>query len=404
VDLDLIRQLAVPSDTKILLAVVDGLGGLPHPETGRSELEAAATTHLDRLVSESACGLTIPVGYGITPGSGPGHLALFGYDPVRYLVGRGVLEALGIDFDLQPQDVAARGNFCTLDAEGRIIDRRAGRLATEQNVALCEKLRQIEVPGAQLFIEPVREHRFVLVLRPNGPAKLSDQVSETDPQREGEAPPSAKPLVKEAKATAEIVNSFVQRAREHLNGSRPANGVTLRGFARHPKMPSFPETFGLRAGAVAVYPMYRGLAKLVGMTVLATGPTYDDEIETLRQRWDEFDFFFVHYKAADAAGEDGNFEGKMAALEAFDQAVPRLQALDADVLMIAGDHSTPAVMAGHSWHPVPFLLHSRSTIRADDAKAFNERACLRGSLGTFPASEVMPLAMAHAGRFSKYGA
>ena len=403
-DLDLIRQLAVPNDTKILLAVVDGLGGLPHPETGRSELEAAETTHLDRLASESACGLTVPVAQGITPGSGPGHLALFGYDPLRYLVGRGVLEALGIDFDLQPQDVAARGNFCTLDAEGRITDRRAGRPANELNVALCENLRRIKLPGVQLFVEPVREHRFVLVLRPDGPGALSDRVSETDPQRLGAAPLPARPLANEAKTTADLVNSFVERSRTHLNGAGAANGLTLRGFAKHPSMPSFPETFRLRAGAVAVYPMYRGLAKLVGMTVLETGSNYDDEIETLRLRWDEFDFFFVHYKAADSAGEDGDFERKIEAIEAFDKAVPRLQELGADVLMIAGDHSTPAVAAAHSWHPVPFLLHSRWTARADDADSFNERACLRGSLGTFPASEALPLAMAHAGRFTKYGA
>jgi 2,3-bisphosphoglycerate-independent phosphoglycerate mutase len=403
VDLDLIRKLTVASDTKIVLAVVDGLGGLPHAETGRSELDAAETTHLDRLASESACGLTMPVGYGITPGSGPGHLALFGYDPLRYLAGRGVLEALGIDFDLQPQDVAARGNFCTLDEQGRIVDRRAGRLGTEQNAALCEKLRQIELPGVQLFVEPVREHRFVLVIRPTGGAELSDQISETDPQREGASPLPARPLEPEATATTELVNTFVERARELLKGWSPANGLTLRGFAKHPKMPAFPETFGLRSGAIAVYPMYRGIAKLVDMTVLQTGPTFEDEIETLRQRWDEFDFFFMHYKAADSAGEDGDFQAKIAALEAFDKALPSLHELNADVLMIAGDHSTPAVMAGHSWHPVPFLLHSRWTTR-DDAAEFNERSCRRGSLGVFPASEAMPLAMAHAGRFTKYGA
>jgi 2,3-bisphosphoglycerate-independent phosphoglycerate mutase len=404
VDLDLIRQLAIPSDTKIVLAVVDGLGGLAHPETGRSELEAAETTHLDRLAQDSSCGLSIPVGYGITPGSGPGHLALFGYDPLRYLVGRGVLEALGIDFDLQPQDVAARGNFCTLDSEGKIVDRRAGRLATEQNAALCEKLRQIELPDTQLFVEPVREHRFVLVLRPNGSGELSDKVSETDPQKEGASPLAARGLDgPAAEETAALVNAFVDKSRAQINGSKPANGLTLRGFAKHPKMPSFPETFGLRAAAVAVYPMYRGLAKLVGMTVLPTGSTYDAEIATLRQRWNDFDFFFIHYKYADSAGEDGNFQAKIAAIEAFDKALPALRDLGADVLMIAGDHSTPATMAGHSWHPVPFLLHAKN-IRTDEVDAFNERACLRGSLGTFPASEIMPLAMAHAGRFTKYGA
>jgi 2,3-bisphosphoglycerate-independent phosphoglycerate mutase len=403
VDLNLIRQLMVPNTTKIVLAVVDGLGGLEHPETRRTELEVADTTHLDRLAQDSACGLTMPVGPGITPGSGPGHLALFGYDPLRYLVGRGVLEALGIDFDLQSEDVAARGNFCTLDDQGRIIDRRAGRLATDQNLALCKDLRAIDLPGVEVFVEPVKEHRFVLVLRPNADGELSERVTETDPQREGVAPMPAEPLAHDAAKTAELVNTFVQRAAQRMNGSHPANGLTLRGFAKHPQMPSFPEAFGLRAAAIAVYPMYRGLAKLVGMSALPTRSTYDDQIATLRSSWDYFDFFFIHYKYADSAGEDGNFEAKVAALEAFDKAVPKLQELGADVLMIAGDHSTPAVRAGHSWHPVPFLL-SAQNIRNDGVDAFNERACLQGSLGTFPACDVMSLAMAHAGRLKKYGA
>ena len=403
-DLDLVRQLAVPNDTKILLAVVDGLGGLPHPETVRSELEAADIPHLDRLAAESACGLTVPVAHGVTPGSGPGHLALFGYDPLRYTVGRGVLEALGIDFDLQPQDLAARGNFCTLDPEGRIIDRRAGRIATEQSSALCEMLREIKLPGVRLFVEPVREHRFLLVLRPEGSAgALSAKLADTDPQRAGTAPLAPRALASEAEAAAELVQRFVAAAQERLEGRQPANGLMLRGFARQPTLPCLPDVSGLRAGAVAGYPMYRGLAKLVGMTVLPTGPTFDDEIETLREHWDGFDFFFLHYKAADTAGEDGDFEAKSAALEAFDKAVPKLQELAPDVLMVAGDHSTPSVLAGHSWHPVPFLLHSQWT-RRDEADAFNEEACLRGSLGTFRATEVLPLAMAHAQRFAKYGA
>ena len=403
-DLDLARELAIPNDTTIVLAVVDGLGGLPHPDTGRSELEAASILHLDRLAEDSACGLTVPVAHGITPGSGPGHLALFGYDPLRYTVGRGVLEALGIDFDLQPADVAARGNFCTLDAEGRIIDRRAGRIASDASAALCERLRAIALPGARLFVEPVKEHRFVLVLRPDGSAKgLSDRLADTDPQRVGATPLEPRALAPEAKATAELVRRFVAESRAVLNGASPANGLMLRGFSHTPNFPQFPEVFALRAAAIAVYPMYRGLAKLVGMTVLATGSTYDDEIETLREHWKEFDFFFIHYKAADAAGEDGDFERKTAALGEFDKAVPKLQELGADVLMIGGDHSTPAVLAGHSWHPVPFLLHAKGT-RRDETDAFNELACLRGSLGVFPATEVMPLAMAHAGRFTKYGA
>jgi 2,3-bisphosphoglycerate-independent phosphoglycerate mutase len=402
-DLDLVRELAIPADTKIVLAVVDGLGGLPHPETDRSELETANTPQLDRLAYESACGLTVPVAAGVTPGSGPGHLALFGYDPLRYTVGRGVLEALGIDFDLQPSDVAARGNFCTLDAGGRISDRRAGRISSEASAALCERLRAIALPGAQLFVEPVKEHRFVLVLRPSGKTGLSEKLADTDPQRVGATPLEPRALSPEAEPTVDLVRRFVAGSRAMLNGSSPANGLTLRGFASVPDFPKFPDVFGLRAAAVAIYPMYRGLAKLVGMTLLPGGTSYEDEIEALRAHWNDFDFFFIHYKPADAAGEDGDFERKVDAIEAFDQAVPRLHALGADVLMIAGDHSTPAVMAGHSWHPVPFLLHGTNT-RKDETDGFNEIACLRGSFGTFPASEVMPLAMAHAGRLTKYGA
>jgi 2,3-bisphosphoglycerate-independent phosphoglycerate mutase len=403
VDLDLVRHLAVPNETKIVLAVVDGLGGLQHPETGRSELEAADTPQLDRLAGEGACGLTVPVAPGITPGSGPGHLALFGYDPLRYTVGRGVLEALGIDFDLQPQDVAARGNFCTLDTDGMITDRRAGRIPTEKCAGLCETLRGIEVPGVRLFVEPVREHRFLLVLRPGGSDELSGELADTDPQQVGVEPLAPQALAPEAEPTADAVRRFVADARQRLEGQHPANGVTLRGFAKHPKLPLMPDVFGMRTGAVAVYPMYRGLAKLVGMTVLATGSTFDDEIETLRTHWDDFDFFFIHYKPTDSAGEDGNFEAKMAALEAYDQAIKPLLELKPDVLMVAGDHSTPSLVAAHSWHPVPFLLHS-TWARRDQVNAFNEQACLRGSLGVFPATDALPLAMAHAQRFTKYGA
>ena len=402
-DLDLLARLAVPGDTKILLAVVDGLGGLPHPQTGRNELETAVTPNLDRLAAESACGLTVPVAQGVTPGSGPGHLGLFGYDPLEYTVGRGVLEGLGIDFDLQPQDVAARGNFCTLDAAGRITDRRAGRVSTEENAARCELLRKIDLPGVELFVEPVREHRFLLVLRPQGSATLSGELADTDPQRVGGPPFAARALTPDAEPTAELVQQFADAARERLAGREPANGLTLRGFAQRPTLPCFPEVLSLRAAAIAAYPMYRGLAKLVGMTVLPTGTTYDEEIETLRRHWDEFDFFFIHYKPADTAGEDGDFDAKVAALEAFDNAVPKLQKLAPDVLMVAGDHSTPAILAAHSWHPVPFLLHS-SRSRKDGVTAFNETACLQGALGIFPATEALPEAMACAGRLAKFGA
>ncbi len=401
-NLDLIRELATPSDTKIVLAVIDGLGGLPHPTRRRSELESADTPHLDRLAAESACGLTIPVEIGITPGSGPGHLSLFGYDPLKYTVGRGVLESLGIDFDLQPSDVAARGNFCTLDADGKIVDRRAGRIPTEESAVICEQLAKIELPGVDVFVESVRDHRFVLVLRATGRKKLSADVRDTDPQKEGVAPLPAEPSATGAKSTATLINKFIAEAQKLLAERETANGITLRGFAQQPDLPSMPEVFNLRAAAIAMYPMYRGLAKLVGMTVLDAGESYLDEIESLRSHWDDFDFFFIHYKPADAAGEDGDFRAKVAALEAFDKFVPALRDLGADVLMIAGDHSTPAIMAAHSWHPVPFAL-SAANLRPDGVN-FDERSCGSGSLGTFPATEVMSLAMAYAGRLAKYGA
>ncbi len=399
-DLDLARQLAVASDTKIVLYVIDGLGGLPHPETRRSELEAADTPHLDRLAAEGICGLTIPVGLGITPGSGPGHLALFGYDPFRYQVGRGVLEALGIDFDLQGGDIAARGNFCTVDEAGRITDRRAGRISTDTCAELCGLLREIKLPGVELFVQPVREHRFLLVLRAPG---LDDRLADTDPQRLGVEPIPVHVLAPEAEGTASLAGRFIEEARRILAGHHPANMLLLRGFSNHPSFPLFGDVFRMRAGAVAVYPMYRGLAKLVGMTALATGTSLEDEVETLRSHWQDFDFFFLHYKRTDAAGEDGDFDAKAAALEAADAIVPALRDMGPDVLMVAGDHSTPSALAAHSWHPVPFVLHSR-WCRPDRAREFNEAECAAGSLGTFPATEAMPLAMAHARRLTKYGA
>ena len=399
-DFDLARQIAQEADTKIVLFVMDGLGGLPHHETGRAELESAWTPHLDRIARESACGFTIPVAPGVTPGSGPGHLALFGYDPLVYNIGRGALEAAGIDFDLQPSDVAARGNFCTVDAEGRITDRRAGRISTERCTEITSELRNISLNGAQLFVEPVREHRFVFVLRGNG---LSEDVSDTDPQKEGVTPLAPAATKPTGEDTAALVRDFVERSKPVLADKAPANGLTLRGFAKSPDWPSLGEVFKLRAAAVAHYPMYRGLAKLVGMEALPVGPAVEDSLATLKENWGRFDFFFVHYKYTDTAGEDGDFDRKIAKLEEVDAAINAFVELEPDVLMIAGDHSTPAVMAAHSWHPVPFMLHARNT-RQDDCDAFNEVALQKGSLGTFPAKEALPLALAHAGRFKKYGA
>ncbi|MCC6383082.1 MAG: 2,3-bisphosphoglycerate-independent phosphoglycerate mutase [Dehalococcoidia bacterium] len=399
-DLDLAKRLAQPANTKIVLCVLDGLGGLARQETLRSELEGADIPNLDRLAARSEVGLTVPVGPGITPGSGPGHLALFGYDPYRFDIGRGVLEATGIDFDLGPDDVAARGNFCTLDAEGNVTDRRAGRVSTEVSAGLVDRLRGIRLPGAEVLVEPVREHRFVLVLRGKD---LGDNVSSTDPQHTG-VPPLPATAGDEASArTAVLVNDFVSQATALLRDQHQANGLMLRGFARYPHLPQFPEIWGLRAAALAVYPMYRGLAKLAGMQPLPCPGGLLEQIDTARRRWQDFDFFFIHYKKTDAAGEDGDFERKAHALEEFDQHVPAILGLGADVLIVAGDHATPALMAAHSWHPVPFLLRS-AFCREGNALHFNEQECLKGSLGVFPAIDVMPLAMAHALRLQKYGA
>jgi 2,3-bisphosphoglycerate-independent phosphoglycerate mutase len=399
-DLGLLRSLAQPATTKIILCSLDGLGGLPRPGTGKSELETAALPILHGLASRSACGLLRHVGPGITPGSGPGHLGLFGYDPLQHPVGRGVLEALGIDFHLKPGDVAARGNFCTVDGEGRITDRRAGRISTDLCVKLCERLRTITVGGAEIVIEPVKEHRFVLVLRGDG---LSGSVSETDPQALGVPPLPARALEPAAERTAAAVNQFIERARQLLRDSAPANMVLLRGFDRQPDIPLFPETFRLRAAAVAAYPMYRGLARLVGMEVLDTGPTFADEIATLKRHWDSFDFFFLHYKDTDKAGEDGDFDAKVAALERFDARLPDVLALRPDVLAVSGDHSTPSILAAHGWQPVPALVAS-AYCGADHVSRFTERDCASGALGLLPAQELMPILMANALRFAKYGA
>src|SRR2546430_3453916 len=398
--LGLLRSLAQPATTQIILCSLDGLGGLPRPGTGKSELETARLPNLHALASRSACGLVRHVGPGITPGSGPGRLGLFGYDPLEHPVGRGVLEALGIDFHLKPGDVAARGNFCTVDGEGRITDRRAGRLSTDLCVKLCERLRTITVNGAEIVIEPVKEHRFVLVLRGDG---LSGAVSETDPQALGVPPLPARALEPAAERTAAAVTQFVERARSLLRDASPANMVLLRGFDRQPDIPLFPETFRLRAAAVAAYPMYRGLARLVGMDVLDTGSTFADEIATLKRHWDSYDFFFLHYKDTDKAGEDGDFDSKAAALERFDARLPDILALRPDVLAISGDHSTPSILAAHGWQPVPALVAS-AYCGADQVSRFTERDCASGALGVLPAQELMPILMANALRFIKYGA
>ncbi len=399
-DMNLIKRLAQPSDTHIVLLVMDGLGGLPGPN-GQTELEAAHTPNLDRLAREGATGLSIPIAPGLTPGSGPAHLALFGYDPLVHEVGRGVLSALGVGLDLQPTDVAARGNFCTVDSSGFITDRRAGRISSEKGAELCKLLNQIEIEGAETFVRPVKEYRFVLVMRSLG---LSPHVSDTDPQQVGLRPLPAMPNAPEAQRTADLVNQWIAKAKAKLADQHPANMVTLRGFAQDPNLPKFPDIFGLKAAAVAVYPMYRGVARLVGMEIIPVEHPISNEFETVAAHWEQYDFFFVHVKYTDSRGEDGDFEAKKAVIEKVDAALPILLDLQPDVLIVTGDHSTPSQLKSHSWHPVPTLLWAPATVRPDPVTTFGEAACSQGGMGHVQATDLMPLALAHARRLAKYGA
>jgi 2,3-bisphosphoglycerate-independent phosphoglycerate mutase len=400
---ELISNVRRPAESKIVLLVLDGLGGLPVKPGGATELESASTPNLDALATRAVCGLHQPVRTGITPGSGPGHLALFGYDPLCYQVGRGVLSALGSGFELTERDLAARGNFCTVDDENRVTDRRAGRINTEKNRELCERLRQIALPNTELFVQTVKEHRFLLVLRGEN---LSSDMSDTDPQQTGvEAnAPHATSESGDARTTATLIQQFVSHARERLHDAHPANMILLRGFAKLPDWPSFTSVFGLNAAALADYPMYRGVAKLVGMQPLETGDGLDAKIDEARKHWDGFDFFFIHHKPTDSLGEDGDFDGKAREIESVDAFIPRLLELRPDVLIVTGDHSTPSALAAHSWHPVPVLLWSPHC-RPDRVEQFGEHDCIAGGLGgRLPASELMPLALAHAGRLDKFGA
>ena len=404
-DFELLKALQMSRETTIVHLVLDGLGGLPRPSDGKTELEAAQTPNLDALAARAQLGLAVPVAPGVTPGSGPAHLSLFGYDPLRYDIGRGVLEALGIGFDLRPRDVAARGNFCSVDEEGRITDRRAGRIPTEESRKLVALLREIRLPGVETFVEAVKEYRFVLVLRPAEGQTLQANVLDTDPQRLGVPPLPARAQDKESEATAALINDWIAAAREILKGHHPANSLNLRGIARDPGLPHFGTIYGLRAAAIATYPMYRGVARLVGMEVLPlAGETLKDEVEALRAHWQQYDYFFFHVKKTDSAGEDGDFERKAAVIEHVDQAVvPAILDLGPDVLIVTGDHSTPTALKSHSWHPVPTLLWSRYC-RPDGVAEFGERACGRGSLGVFAATDELPLAMGHSLRLNKYGA
>ncbi len=407
---EVVRGLKIPHDSKIVMLVADGLGGLPIEPGGPTELEAARTPHLDALAKRGVQGSMIPIKPGITPGSGPGHLGLFGYDPIKYLIGRGALEATGIGFKLGPNDVAIRCNFCTLDAEGRITDRRAGRIPTDQSAPLAVKLRQVAIPGVELFVEPVKEHRFVVIFRGNGLGGnglgdngLGGNVADTDPQRTGIAPLDPVAADEPSERTAEIAREFLTQAGQILAQEPRANGLTMRGFSVKPDVPTYEEVYGVKAAAIAVYPMYKGLAQLVGMEIVGSPGSLGEEIDVLAEAWGDYDFFFVHFKYTDSRGEDGDFAEKVKMIEEFDAVVPRVTELNPTVLLVTGDHSTPAKLANHSWHPVPTLL-SADTCRPDACEAFGETAALQGGLGQFEAVYLMPLALAHAGRLGKFGA
>jgi len=400
IGIEQMSKLSRTSPSKIVLLIIDGIGGLPHPETGKTELESATKPNLNRIARDSICGLSDPVSPGITAGSAPGHLAIFGYDPVKYNIGRGVLEALGIDADLKPDDIAARGNFCTVDDKGIITHRRAGRISTDKNAVLSRLLEDITVEGAKISVVPVKEHRFVLILRGEG---LSPELADSDPQQLGVPPRKIEALSPQGQKTARIVNEFVSQARRLLRKEAPANMVLLRGFSRRPEIPPISDTYKLKPAAVAIYPMYRGLARLVGMKILPGGESITDEMNSLHRYYADHDFFFVHFKNTDARGEDGDFQAKVQAIEELDKALPTLLGLEPDVLVVTGDHSTPATLGTHSWHPVPFMLKSK-WCRPDNVAEFSERACIAGAMGRFPATEIMPLAMANALKLNKFGA
>ncbi|MCM1983627.1 2,3-bisphosphoglycerate-independent phosphoglycerate mutase [Lyngbya confervoides] len=395
------EDLAWEQGGKIVYLILDGLGGLPDPEQGGTELQVAHTPHLDQLAQSSSCGLLEMVGPGITPGSGPGHLTLFGYDPLQYRIGRGVLAALGIGFDLKPGDIAARVNFATLDSAGKVCDRRAGRIATDDNQQICQRIREQVNLAVDYYFETVSEHRAVLVLRGTG---LRGEIQDTDPQQTGRSPLPPKAQHPEAEQTAAHVGAFLEQVQRILNHEESANTILLRGFEQYQPLPSLVDRFKLRGICLADYPMYRGVSRLIGMDVPPPPGGLQGRFEGLKHHYGaDYDFYFLHVKQSDSRGEDSDFEAKVAAIEAFDQLLPIALSLNPEVLVVASDHSTPATMGQHSWHPVPVLIHS-PYVRADPVKHFDEFACLQGSLGQRPGLDLMGLALAHAGRLKKYGA
>ncbi|OGS45243.1 MAG: phosphoglycerate mutase [Elusimicrobia bacterium RIFOXYD2_FULL_34_15] len=399
VEQEFLKKLTTKTDSKIVLLVMDGLGGLQN-ETGKTELETANHPNMDELAKKSICGLSDPISPGITPGSGPAHMSIFGYDPLKHEIGRGLLDTLGIDFEFTHDDMAARGNYCTLDEKGIITDRRAGRISTDKNIELCKKLDGMVIDGVKIFARPVKEHRFSIIFRGKG---LVDKILDSDPQKEGLKPLDAVATEKSAGFTAEVVNKFIQKAKEILKNDHPANMVLLRGFSKMVKLPKFQEVYQLTPACIALYPMYKGLARLCGMEVINSGDTIETEFQTLKDNFSKYDFFYMHIKQTDSSGEDGDFQRKVKIIEQVDKSLPVLTSLNPDVIIITGDHSTPAVHAGHSWHPVPLLIYSKKC-RFDKVQRFSESDCICGGLGRISAKEIMPIALSNAGKLLKYGA
>ncbi|MFC1667872.1 2,3-bisphosphoglycerate-independent phosphoglycerate mutase [Chlamydiota bacterium] len=399
--MELLSQLSIKTDSKIIFLVIDGIGGLQHHRTNQTELEQAKTPHLDALAKKALCGFSIPVTVGITPGSGPGHLGIFGYNPTEHEIGRGALSAAGVGFEQTNEDLAARINFATIDNGGILTDRRAGRIPTEVCEKLCKKLSEIPIKGVKLFVIPEKEHRAVVIFRAKG--FLSDELTDSDPQQVGVAPLSVLAKTTYAQKTAEIVNLFINEAKKMLRNDEPANMVLLRGFSVHPEIPKLQELYNLKPAAIATYPMYKGVARLVGMEILKTGTTIRDEFETLKEQYQEYTYFYVHIKATDSRGEDGAYFEKAKVIEEVDRCIPLLMRLNPDVVVVTGDHSTPAVLKSHSWHPVPTMVYS-PYCRFDQCDEYSEKAFTCGGLGHIEAQHLLGLALANALKLRKYGA
>jgi len=402
----LYSELTLKTSSKLALVVLDGLGDIAIRENGYlTPLEAAKTPNLDALSKESAQGRMIPIAPGITPGSGPGHLGLFGYDPIEYQVGRGVIESLGLGLTLQTGDVAARANFCTLDPKGIVTDRRAGRIPTETCEKLCAMIaaKVKKLGDTEVIVQAGKEHRFVVVFRGKG---LEGPLTDADPNREGFPIPAVKPRDEKnakQKKMAKLLADFYAAALPIIAKEKPANGFLMRGIAHQPHIPLFEDRYALRPACLAVYPMYKGLAQLVGMKKIEGPQTIQEQFERYLAEYDNFDFFFIHYKYTDKYGEDGNFAAKKKAIEDFDAALPILLRKKPDVIAITGDHSTPCPMKGHSWHPQPVLIHSACS-GSDKLERFTETGANTGSLGVFEAKYLMRLMQANAKKFDKFGA